>query len=40
MPPPSVNAIAIVGLIAGVLFTAWSAYADRHREPVTTQEYR
>ena len=31
-PPPSVNAIAIVGIAAAVLFTAWSTWADRYRE--------
>jgi membrane-bound metal-dependent hydrolase YbcI (DUF457 family) len=31
-PPPSVNAIAIVGIGATVLFTAWSTWADRYRE--------
>ena len=31
-PPPSVNAIATVGIGATVLFTAWSTWADRYRE--------
>lgn len=31
-PPPSVNAVAIVGIVAGVIFTAWSWWADKHRE--------
>lgn len=31
-PPPSAQAIAIVGL-AGWLFVPWAAWIDRHREP-------
>jgi membrane-bound metal-dependent hydrolase YbcI (DUF457 family) len=30
-PPPNVNAIAIVGIAGGLLFTAWAWWADRHR---------
>lgn len=30
-PPPNVKAIAIAGIAGGVLFTAWSWWADRHR---------
>lgn len=30
-PPPDVQAIAIAGIAGGVLFTAWSWWADRHR---------
>lgn len=30
-PPPSVSAIAYVGLAGGVLFAAWAWWADRHR---------
>jgi hypothetical protein len=30
-PPPSVPAIAVAGLAAAALFTAWAYWADRHR---------
>jgi hypothetical protein len=33
--PPSVGALTIVAAIGGVLFTAWSWWADRHREAVS-----
>ena len=33
-PPPSAAAIAVVGIIAGVLFTVWSWWADAHRDAV------
>jgi hypothetical protein len=32
VPPPSVAAIAYVGLAMGVIFTAWGSWADAHRE--------
>lgn len=32
--PPSVEALTIVAATGGVLFTAWSWWADRHRTPV------
>lgn len=31
--PPSVDAVAIVGIMAGLLFTGWAWWADRGREP-------
>jgi hypothetical protein len=31
-PPPSVKALSIVAIIGGALFTAWSWWADRHRD--------
>jgi hypothetical protein len=31
-PPPSVTALTIVAMIGGALFTAWSWWADRHRD--------
>ena len=31
-PPPSPAAIGLVGIAGAVIFTAWSAWADRHRE--------
>lgn len=31
--PPSVPALTVVALIGGILFTAWSGLADRHRAP-------
>ena len=33
-PPPSVDAIVIVGAIGGVILLALSAWADAHREAV------
>jgi membrane-bound metal-dependent hydrolase YbcI (DUF457 family) len=33
--PPSVSALTGVAALGGVLFTAWSWWADRHRYPVT-----
>lgn len=30
-PPPSVSAIAYVGLAGGLLFALWAGWADRHR---------
>ena len=33
-PPPSVQAIWMLTMIGGVLFTAWSAWADGHRDVV------
>jgi hypothetical protein len=30
-PPPSVQAIAIAGVVGSVLFTLWAWWADRHR---------
>jgi membrane-bound metal-dependent hydrolase YbcI (DUF457 family) len=33
-PPPSVQALYIVAMIGGVLFTLWSVWADRHRDAV------
>jgi len=30
-PPPNVLAIAVAGIVGGVLFTAWAWWADRHR---------
>ncbi len=33
-PPPSVTALSIVAMAGGVLFTAWSAWADGHRDVV------
>ena len=33
-PPPSVSALTVVAAAGGVLFTAWSWWADRHRTPV------
>jgi hypothetical protein len=33
--PPSVGALTAVAALGGVLFTAWSWWADRHRTPVT-----
>jgi hypothetical protein len=32
--PPSVGALTVVAAIGGVLFTAWSWWADRHRDVV------
>lgn len=32
-PPPSVSAIAWVGIIGTVILYAWAAWADRHRGP-------
>jgi hypothetical protein len=32
-PPPSVEAIGRVGAIGGLLFVAFAAWVDRHREP-------
>ena len=31
-PPPSVPVLTIVAIAGGVLFTAWSGWADRHRD--------
>src|SRR5713101_9768227 len=31
-PPPSVQALSIVAILGGALFTAWSWWADRHRD--------
>ena len=36
-PPPSVNAIVMVGLFGGALLTAWAWWADRHRDPVAAR---
>lgn len=36
--PPSVGALTIVAAIGGVLFTAWSWWADRHRVAATTPQ--
>ena len=36
-PPPSENAVAIVGLIALAIFAPWAYWIDRHREPVSRQ---
>jgi hypothetical protein len=36
VPPPSVNAIVVVGMAASVIFTAWAVWADRHRDVVTS----
>ena len=36
VPPPSVNAIVVVGMAASVIFTAWATWADRHRDVVTS----
>ena len=36
VPPPSVNAIVVVGLAASVVFTAWAVWADRNRDVVTS----
>jgi len=33
-PPPSVQAIAVVGIIAAAVFTPWSYWIDRNRENV------
>jgi hypothetical protein len=32
-PPPSINAVAYVGIAGGWLFVAWCAWIDRHRPP-------
>ena len=32
-PPPSENAVAIVGIIAMAIFGPWAYWIDRHREP-------
>jgi len=32
-PPPSENAVAIVGIIALAIFCPWGYWIDRHREP-------
>jgi len=32
-PPPSENAVAIVGLLALAIFAPWAYWIDRHREP-------
>jgi len=31
-PPPSENAVAIVGLIALAIFVPWAYWVDRHRQ--------
>jgi type II secretory pathway pseudopilin PulG len=31
-PPPSENAVAIVGIVAMLLFVPWSYWIDTHRE--------
>jgi hypothetical protein len=31
-PPPSVPAVAWAGVVGGIVFVAWAAWADRHRE--------
>ena len=36
VPPPSVNAIVVVGMAATVIFTAWAVWADRNRDVVTS----
>ena len=36
VPPPSVNAIVVVGMAACVIFVAWAVWADRNREVVTS----
>ena len=36
-PPPSVSAIAYVGLAGGVLFAVWAWWADRHRGVIEPQ---
>jgi hypothetical protein len=33
-PPPSVMAIAVIGLVGGALILVWAWWADRHREVV------
>ena len=33
-PPPSVEAIAIAGLLIGPVFGLWAWWADRHRGPL------
>jgi hypothetical protein len=32
-PPPSENAVAIMGIIALAIFGPWAYWIDRHREP-------
>ena len=32
-PPPSVQAIAIAGILGATLLIAWAWWADRHRTP-------
>lgn len=36
-PPPGVNAVAIVGLVAAAVFLPWAYWIDRHREPIRHQ---
>lgn len=36
-PPPSVNALVVTAFIGIVLFTAWSWWADRHRDAILTR---
>jgi hypothetical protein len=38
-PPPSVSAIAIVGLAGGILFMAWAYWVDRHRTLSVRKEF-
>jgi membrane-bound metal-dependent hydrolase YbcI (DUF457 family) len=33
--PPSIDAVIVVAILGGLLFTLWSWWADRHRTPVT-----
>lgn len=35
-PPPSWQAIAVAGLGAAALLTAWAYWADRHRRPAAS----
>jgi hypothetical protein len=34
-PPPSENAVAILGIVALAIFGPWAYWIDRHREPVS-----
>jgi hypothetical protein len=34
-PPPSITAVAVVGLAAGGVFVPWTSWFDRHRGPVS-----
>jgi hypothetical protein len=36
-PPPSVTAIASVGIVAAIVFPAWAWWADRHRLAVNSR---
>lgn len=37
-PPPSIEAVAVTGIVGGIVFIAWSAWFDRHRTSRNSNE--